>query len=370
MDISLKDLSFKKLLGGLQAALKDKQSVLGVDIGGSSVKVVQLRKEKERAILETYGEVALGPYGGLKIGQNIKLPEDKIAEAVRDVVKESNAKATAAKVAIPLRSSFVKIITLPVADDSNISEIIAMEARRHIPIPVSEVALDWWAIPKTSDNKNQAKPTNSTEVLLVAIHNDVINDYKNIIKKAGLEAASYEIEAFSVVRSAISRGSPTIAVVDFGSASTKMAVVDYGIIKSSHLINKGSHDITLAMAQSLGVDFAKAEEMKKEIGLSDLPEHQEIVDVMKPILDYIFHEIGVFLKDFQARHNRSVSKIIFTGGGSLLKGLSGHGVKRLTVEVEAADPFGKTEHPVFLDKILKEIGPNFSVATGLALGEL
>jgi len=120
----------------------------------------------------------------------------------------------------------------------------------------------------------------------------------------------------------------------------------------------------------LGVDFAKAEDMKREIGLSDLPEHQDIVAVMEPILDYIFHEAAVFLKDFQNKYGRSASKVIFSGGGSLLKGLAGYGVKKLTIEVEYANPFGKTEHPAFLSGVLKGIGPDFSVATGLALGEL
>ena len=82
-------------------------------------------------------------------------------------------------------------------------------------------------------------------------------------------------------------------------------------MKSSVLINKGSQDLTLALSQSLGVDFAKAEEMKREIGLSDLPEHQDIVVVMEPILDYIFHEAAVFLKDFQNKYGSSVSKVIF-----------------------------------------------------------
>ena len=141
-------------------------------------------------------------------------------------------------------------------------------------------------------------------------------------------------------------------------------------MKSSVLINKGSQDLTLALSQSLGVDFVKAEEMKREIGLSDLPEHQDIVAVMEPILDYIFHEAAVFLKDFQNKYGRSASKVIFSGGGSLLKGLAGYGVKKLTIETEYANPFGKTEHPAFLSGVLKGVGPDFSVAAGLALGEL
>src|SRR3989338_5024816 len=311
-------------LGGLfknfKLALNPQKSVLGLDIGSSFVKLVQLRKEQERAILETYGEIALGPYAKMKIGQNVKLSPDNVAQAIKDLIKESNSKTGTVRVSIPLKSSFVKIITLPFGQEKNISaEVIAMEARRHIPVPVSEVALDWWVIPESeNDLKNGGEK--ETEVLLVAIHNDVIGEYKDIIAKAGLTASSFEIESFSLVRSGISRGSPTIAVMD--------------------------------------------------IGLSDLPEHQDIVAVMEPILDYIFHEAAVFLKDFQNKYGRPASKVIFSGGGSLLKGLAGYGVKKLTVEVEYANPFGKTDHPAFLSGVLKGIGPDFSVAAGLALGDL
>jgi len=363
-------------LGGLvksfKSAINPKKSVLGLDIGSSFIKLVQLKKDKERAILETYGELALGPYAKLKIGQNVKLPTDIVAQAIKDLMKESNSHADTVRVSIPLTSSFVKIITLPFGQDKNVSsEVVGMEARRHIPIPISEVALDWWVIPENeNDIKSKKVSAKEVEVLLVAIHNDVIKEYKDIMVKTGLKSPSFEIETFGLIRSAIGRGSPTMAVMDIGSASVKMAIVDYGVMKSATLINKGSQDITLALSQSLGVDFSKAEEMKREIGLSDLPEHQDIVAVEEPVLEYIFHEAAVFLKDFQNRYGRSVSKVIFTGGGSMLKGLETYGVKRLAVEVERANPFGKTEHPAFLSGVLKNIGPDFSVATGLALGEL
>lgn len=363
------DFSLAGLLKNFKSAINPKKSVLGLDIGSSFVKIVQLRKEQERAVLETYGEIATGPYANLKIGQNAKLPPDVIAQAIKDLMKESNSKAVEARVAIPLKSSFVKIINLPFGQGKNISaEIIAMEARRHIPIPVSEVALDWWVIPE-NENDPKKGDEKETEVLLVAIHNDIINEYKDIVSKAGLTAA-FEIESFGLVRSAISRGSQTIAVMDIGSATVKMAIVDYGVIKSSLLISKGSSDLTLALSQSLGVDFAKAEEMKREIGLSDLPEHQDIITVMEPVLDYVFHEAAIFLKEFQNKYGRAASKVIFAGGGSLLKGLAGYGVKKLTIEVEYANPFGKTEHPAFLSGVLRGVGPDFSIATGLALGEL
>lgn len=369
MSFSIKE-AFKKI-DVLGSFLKDEGSVLGVDIGSSSIKVVQLRKEKEKAILETYGEIITGPYGNMKAGQPVKLPPDVVAEVIKDIMRESNAEAKVARVAIPLQSSFVKIINLPMGEEKNIADIISMEARRHIPIPISEVALDWWIIPKThrKDSGTEAEKKN-TEILLVAIHNNVINDYKNMIAKAGLTAKAYEIESFSMIRSAIGRGSQAIAVIDLGASTTKMTVVDYGVMKASHLVNKGAYDLTMVLSQSLGVDNGRAEEIKREVGLSDLPEHRDIVTVMEPILDYIFQEANVFLKDFQSRSGCLVSKVALTGGGAMLKGVTAFAVKKLAIEVELADPFSKVEHPVFLSNILKGVGINFSVAVGLALGEL
>ena len=107
------EFSLGGLLKNFKSAMSPQKSVLGLDIGSSFVKLVQLRKEQERAILETYGEISLGPYGKMKIGQNVKLPPDAIAQAIKDLMKESNSKINTVRVSIPLKSSFVKIISLP-----------------------------------------------------------------------------------------------------------------------------------------------------------------------------------------------------------------------------------------------------------------
>lgn len=365
------DFNLKGLFRGLELPWQKEQSVLGVDIGTSSIKIIQLKKEKEKAILETYGEIATGPYANLKVGQVSKLSEDAIAEALKDVLKEANAKARTASVAIPLKSSFVTIVNLPFSLDKDISEIIQIEARRYIPVPISEVEIDWWMLPEGLEkNIDEDEKRKFTRVLLVAIHKDIINIYKDIISKVNLKAKAYEIESFSMIRSCLGRESSPVAVVDFGASTTKLAVVDYGVMRASYSINHGSQDLTLALSRSLNIDFGRAEEMKREIGLSDLPEHKDVIAVIEPVLDYVFSEANRFVKDFQKKYHRSVGKIILTGGGSLLKGLLDFTVKRFTLEVELADPFAKVEYPLFLSKALKGIGANFSIAIGLALREL
>ena len=91
-------------------------SVLGVDIGASSIKIVQLRASRGAAILETYGEIALGPYGGQPIGKAVKLSSEKTAEALTDLMKEANVTARKGGISIPFASSLVSVIELPKVD--------------------------------------------------------------------------------------------------------------------------------------------------------------------------------------------------------------------------------------------------------------
>lgn len=357
------EFSFRELFKNFKLPFGKGTGILGVDIGTSSIKVIQLKKEKERAVLETYGELAVGPYNKLKIGQATKVSPETTVQALKDILKEANVKARTAVVSIPLASSFITVLSLPVSPEDNISEIVKTEARRYVPVPISEVVLDWQIIPSEKEDK-------LTRILLVAIHKDIIDIYRDIISKAGLDAEMYEIECFSMIRSCFGKESSPVAVMDFGASTTKIAIVDYGIMKESHSIGHGSQELTLALASSLSIDFNRAEEMKREIGLSDLPEHKEVVSIFEPVLEYIMSEVNRFIKDFQRKNNRSVSKLILSGGGSLLKGLIDFSVKKFTMEVELADPFAKVEYPVFLSSALKRSGVNFSIATGLALREL
>ncbi|MES2203066.1 MAG: pilus assembly protein PilM, partial [Patescibacteria group bacterium] len=218
------------------------KSVIGVDIGTSAIKVVQLKREKGRVILETYGAIALGPYANVEIGRATALEEPKIAEALKDVVREANVTATDAAVAIPYASSLVSIIKLPAAVEKTLASAVPIEARKYIPVPINEVNLDWFVIsggagsPKSADGK--------LEILLVAIHNDTISKFRSIITDAALQTAFFEIEVFSATRASLEHGLAPVAVVDMGAATTKFYVVERGLIRESHIISHGAQDLT------------------------------------------------------------------------------------------------------------------------------
>lgn len=364
MDFTSKGISVLKNLG----FAKQSENALGIDIGSSSVKVAQIKKEKERAVLETYGEIAVGPYKELNVGQAAKLTQEKAVEILKDVLKESNVKSKKAVVSIPLHSSFITVIDIPLLEGKDPREIIQMEARRYVPLPITEVEIDWWVLPESSETEiTQEAGQKTSKVILVAIHKNVIKEYTSVVAAAGLEVAALEIESFSTIRSVVGNESVPVVAMDFGASSVKIAIVDGGVMRAAHLIAKGSQDITLALSRSMGVDFSRAEQTKREIGLSDLPEHKEIVSVVDPILEHIFSETNNFIKNYQRKERRAVGRVVLTGGGSLMNGLVDFAVKRLGLETSLADPFAKTDYPVFLAGALKESGPTFSVSVGLAL---
>ena len=353
------------------------KSVLGIDIGPSSVKIVQLRRKKGRAILETYGELSLGPYAGVEIGRATNLTTEQIAQAVADVLRESNTTTNKCGMSIPMGSSLVSFIKLPKVDDKQLAQMIPLEARKYIPVPISEVALDYQVIPRNESiaseyQNSEEKPEEKTiDVLLVVIHNDAMQRNNTITKIAKLETSFSEIEIFGSMRSVLEPGTAPQMIIDFGSGSTKIYIIERGILRNSHMISRGSQDITLAISKSLGVSVDEAEKMKRERGLlKKETEQTDINEITSLTLDYIFSEISRVILNYQKKSEQNISKIFLTGGGVLLKGLKEKAESSFNVQVVMADPFSKLEYPAFLENVLKQAGPSFAVAIGLALRRL
>jgi len=358
-------------------AQEQNKSVLGIDVGPSSIKIVQLKRRKGRAILETYGELSLGPYAGLEIGRSTNLTTEQIAQAVVDVLRESNTTTNKCGISIPMGSSLVSFIKLPKVEERQLAQMIPLEARKYIPVPISEVSLDYLVIPRNesiaSEYQNSAeKPEEKTiDVLLVVIHNDAMERNKEITRIAKLDTKFSEIEIFGSMRAVLEPGTAPQMIIDFGSGSTKIYIIERGILRTSHMISRGSQDITLAISKSLGISVNEAEKMKRDRGLIKKDgEQMDINEITSLTLDYIFSEIGRVLLNYQKKTERNVSKIFLTGGGVLLKGLKEKAESSFNIPVVLADPFSKVEYPAFLENVLKQAGPSFAVAIGLALRRL
>ena len=359
---------------------KEEPSVLGIDIGSSAIKIVQIKKKRGQAILETYGELALGPYGGHGIGQAVVLPTEKISEALANLIKEKEVNITTNKcgLSIPFASSLMSLVEMPQVSDKQLAIMVPIEARKYIPVPISEVMLDWSVIPKSEVGLNNvesqgigepSKPlTPKIDVLVVAIHNDTIARYKEIVAKIDLDASFFEIEIFSTMRAVLDDSLSPVMILDMGAASTKVYIVERGIVRESHTINRGSQDITLTLSSSLGIPPDKAEIMKRQLGVTG--GDKTFTEVITLTLDFIFAEANQTLLSYEKKYNKAVSKVILVGGGSALKGVAPLAEVSFKTPSVTGNPFNKLSTPAFLENVLKETGPEFAVAIGLALRRL
>jgi type IV pilus assembly protein PilM len=346
---------------------KKGQSVIGVDIGSSSLKVVQLRRERGKAVLETYGELALGPYGGSEVGQATNLSPEQIAEALKDLLREAKATTTSCGVSIPFARSLLALVKLPYrASPQEQKTVIELEARKYIPVPVSEVQLDWFIVPET-DPAKRAEEQETVDVLIVAVHNDELTLLQQVVEGAKLAASFYEIEIFSTIRAVVDNPTSPVMIVDVGAASTKVYVVERGVVALSHSFAVGSQDITRAVAVSSNVSLARAEALKKERGLA-----ADGTPLAGPELVFsrIFSEARRVLTQYETTRHTAVTSIVLTGGGGVTKELGAYAKGIFSIDVRVADPFAKTEAPAFMRPVLEAIGPEFAVAVGLALRKL
>lgn len=355
------DLSFFKNL----FAKKD-ESVLGVDIGSSSLKVVQLRKKQGQVVLETYGELALGPYGGAEVGQAMNLSAEQITETLKDLLREAKVTTKSCGVSIPFARSLLTMVELPYRKDpAEQKTVIELEARKYVPVPVNEVQLDWFIVPEETPSESGSVPE-KVDVLIVAVHNDELKFLQSVIAGANLSASFYEIEIFSTIRAAVEEPVKPVMVIDVGAASTKTYVVERGLVALSHAISVGSQDVTRAISVSGNVSIAQAEALKKEEGI----EGSGAFGSPEFVFSRIFSEARRVLMQYETSHKKSITSIVLTGGGGITKELDEYAKKVFSIDVRVANPFAKTEAPAFMRSVLESIGPEFAVAVGLALRKL
>lgn len=357
---------------------KGNASVVGVDIGGSSAKVMQVKRGSPKPILETYGEIALGPYAGVEVGQAaMNLPVPTIVEALKGLFKEANVTATDMVFSLPLSSTLLTVIELPDVGEKRLAEIVPIEARKYIPMNVNEVSLSHWVIPKAvrnyvdPDEEERAKSgPPKVDVLLAAVHNDILKRFTDIATGLGAKSFSFEIEAFSTIRAVMGRESQPVAILDIGAASSKLVLVEDGVVRGAHLLSVGSQEVTQALARAHNVTLLEAEEMKREYGLIGNPNDPAIAEIARLAIERILGEAVRIVRRFAQQHHVTMNRIILCGAGSLIKGLPDVARGGFDCAIVYSDSFSRLTTPPQLAPYLADAGPEFAVALGLALRKM
>ncbi len=362
-----------------------KQSYLGVDIGGSAIKAVELRSDNGRPTLVTYG-FAEKRSDLLKnsVGEEMRA----IVEALKQIVKASRVTTRLAVTALPSFTVFSSIISLPQMSKKDLMSAVKWEAKKFVPMPVDEMILDWEVLKEDSlaakvTGANVAKPADAKadevkaagkdlKVLLTAAPKNLVQRYMDLFKAADLQLVALETEAFSLERSLIGHDKAPIMIVDIGAVATDIVVFSEGIPMLTRSIDVGGDTITKTIASTLRVSTERAEQFKRDFFIATQgATNSNIPKAIEFVVNSITNEIRYVLNLYQNQGTgRSIEKLILGGGSAFLTNLPEYFTKLLNIQTYIGDPWARVSYPVELKPVWNEIGPRFGVAVGLALRQL
>ena len=351
---------------------------LGIDIGTASIKLVELSKRGDRRKLENYAEINAQVLYEKTFRtfekSTLLLSSQDIARAIRAILEESRIKTQECFFSIPDFSSFFTNFELPLMTKEELPQAVMYEARQHVPLPLGEVTLDWQVIDGLVSAEQ--KKTN-LKILLVAVPNEVINQYKEIARLCNLQLLSLEAEVFGLIKSLISYDEKrAVCLIDIGAQSTTCSIIEKRALRVSHSFDSAGKELTDQIAKSLSVDYKTAQDFKEKYGLTDeaFPSIQNsqslpksIREILLPLIDTVLREVERIVHNYSQKEGREVQKFIIAGGEAVLPGLRDYFGERLKKETEIANPFASIFYPPILEPTLKKIGPRYAIAVGMAL---
>lgn len=336
-------------------------TVVGIDFGSASIKVVELERRDDIIALRTYGELQLGPYVTKDLGEVVELAQDKKTAALTDVLREAGVEASAGILSLPLNASFVTVMSLTAKEDENIEPRVRVEARKYIPIPLTDVTLDWTELTPLGKD-----PKTVREVLIAAVQNDAYGQMTNLMQSINKVSQPSEIELFSSLRSLSSGADTSIAVIDLGAQTSKMYIAQDGMLRKIHRVRMGGMQATKRIMELTGVSFTEAENLKRNFNATS-KHHDDVKKAVVSTFERPLQEFRRVLAQHEMRLGEPVKKIVLTGGSAAFTEMVPFASYMFDREVERANPFAKVAFPAFMEDRLTEIAPIFTVAIGAAL---
>ena len=345
--------------------------MVGLDIGTSGVRAAQLVLGKRGTTLERFGQVALPP-GAVRDGEVVDA--DVVAAAIRQLWAQARLTGRKVVVGVANQKVVVRQVDLPWLPVAELRTSLALQVQDHIPMPVEQAILDVHPLEERTDD-NGAR---MLRVLLVAAARDMVNGTLEAVRKARLEPSMVDLTSFAVLRSQVS-ATGTLAVeaealVDIGASVTNIVVHQGGVPRFVRILLMGGADITDAVAERLGVATDEAESLKRDRGLSLVPAQVDphpvnraiestggaLVEEVRGSLDYYLAQPGAV----------RIGRVVLSGGGSRLTGLSSRLAAATRLPVELAAPLSvlRVGRTGLSSDQLAVVEPVVTVPVGLALG--
>ncbi|NLN62293.1 MAG: type IV pilus assembly protein PilM [Myxococcales bacterium] len=341
------------------------KQLIGVDIGTSSIKALQLRKSGRGYHLQKYGIEPLPPQS---IVDGHVMNHSAVVDGLRKLFKDLRISQKEVALSISGNSVIIKKLNLPLMKREELEEQIQWEAEQHIPFDISEVEIDYNILGSNEE-------AGQMDVLLVAAKKDEIQDLVEVVKGAKLSPMVVDIDAF-VVQNVYElnygfAANETLALLNIGAEVTTVNIVHAGVSQFTRDISNGGALITEEIQKQLQVSHEEAEAYKAG-GLEDSQEvvPREVDEIISSVVDTLAGEIQRSLDFYMATSTYGeIAKIFITGGTSNLPQVRASIERRSRVPVEMLDPFRRVlfDEKQFSPTVLRRQAPQASVCLGLAL---
>ena len=356
-------------------SIKIKGNNIGIDIGTSSIKLVELEKRGGRFTLVNYGIFELhgdsGPISSTPEGWQsiLKLPDEDIALGIKELLKEAKISSVDVVASISSFSTFATVIEMPYVSNKDLARALPFEAKKYVPIPLDEVVLDWSIVGISDLEKTGLTKPSNVEVFLAAVPKDETLRYQKIMKNAGLRLRALELENSSLIRVLLGNDlSPTV-VVNIGGRSTSIVIVNRGYERVSHNYEIGGFEITRAISQSLSISLEKAEELKRKFGLVKTDENI-VNESMISLIDMMIFETQKTISNYEESKKEKIVNVVLVGGLANMPGFADYFRDKLGRNIIVGNPFSRLVYPSELEPIIPELSSVFSVAIGLSMRDL
>lgn len=331
-----------------------KREIFGLDISDLSLKIIQLKKNKQELELACFGETKIEP----DIIKNGEIKDtNKLARIIETGIRQVKGEKINTKYVIaslPEEKAYLQVIQMPKVPKENLKSAVIYEAENYIPTPLDQVYLGFQIVPSLTDNLDHY------DILIAALPKLTVDPYVSSLKLAGLEPVALEIESLAIVRAMIEnqKAESPVLLIDFGATKTSFIIFSGRALRFTSSILVSSTHFTEIISKALNMTINKAETLKIKHGLTGKTkannkgkikdkEQRKVFEALIPALVDLTQQIRKRLEYYQTHadhehlspENKEVSKILLCGGGSNLKGLDELLSMELKLPVEIGNPW-------------------------------
>jgi len=329
----------------------------GIDIGATSVRLVQLKKHGTKPVLVAYGSTALPAN---LIASDAADAVDKLAQTIKTLVKDAGITTKSVVAALPASKVFASVITTPKVSAAELGQAVKYQVDQYIPMPIDQVRLDWTVL---GPGKNE----NEQLVLLIAAPNTTTEKYLNIFEKAGLELVALEVDVTALSRAVLTPDAGQVVMLDVGSLASTVSIVVNGAPHLIHSVPVGAAAFVQALGQGLKIDANEAMAMVQKFGMNKNAMDGKVLKHLKPVADSILDEIKKSTA-FYANENSDarLEKLVFTGGAAGMPELPLYVANSLKMPVELGNAWLNVSYPSDMQSDLAAVNRDYAVAVGCA----